>query len=153
MNPSLPRVTNFHCSLTRNITSRTVWRTWLSIDFPDERWLHLPIDYLTHTSLFKTLGECTFWEWEWNALYRCTHGYLVAMLLLFHSFEQLLQFRHWQEPKSWELKTTQASTVPCSWPALGPGHWVHRPAGQNPDEGKNKMVCHVSEEKSNQIHD
>ena len=58
---SLPRrsISNFSCSLTRNITS-----DGMLIAHSDVRWL-----YLYQFSLLQSLihlGECNFWSWEWK---------------------------------------------------------------------------------------
>ena len=37
---------NFSCSLTSNITSPTIWRTWLFIAYADERWLYYQFSLL-----------------------------------------------------------------------------------------------------------
>ena len=45
----------------------TVWRTWLSIAYSDERWLYYQFSLpRLYTFPLGRLGECTFWTWEWN---------------------------------------------------------------------------------------
>ena len=59
-------IPNFPCSFTRNITSHSME------NFAFHRLLRLKdyyatnSHYLTHTLLFKRLGECTFWTWAWK---------------------------------------------------------------------------------------
>ena len=37
--------------------------------------------YLTYAFLFESLGECTFWTWEWKGLSRvCTNGNVCVLL-------------------------------------------------------------------------
>ena len=59
-------ISNFSCSLTSNITWHSMenraphsllrWKMFL---LPNSH-------YLTYTFIFKRLGECTFWTWEWK---------------------------------------------------------------------------------------
>ena len=63
---SLPRVINYSCSLTRNITSHSMENL---IVHSILRWKMIIPPILT-TSLIHLssgrLGECTFWTWEWE---------------------------------------------------------------------------------------
>ena len=67
-NPSTPKSDQFQISPAAppEILYHTVWRTWLFIAYSDERWLYYQLSLPTYTFLFKRLGECTFWTWEWK---------------------------------------------------------------------------------------
>ena len=65
---SLPRVINvrFPCSLSSNSTSHSMKNLafhsllgWKIIILPNSH-------CITYTFLYKRLGECTFWSWEWR---------------------------------------------------------------------------------------
>ena len=61
---------HFSCGLTSNITSPTVWRTWLFIAY--RRWKNYTTNshYFTCTFLFTRLKgweNVRFWTWEWKS--------------------------------------------------------------------------------------
>ena len=58
--PFTPKSNQFQVvpAASPEIWYHTVWRTWLSIAYSDERWLHYQFS-LRHTFLSKRLGECT----------------------------------------------------------------------------------------------
>ena len=57
---------NFSCSLTSNITSHSMknlaFHSLLRLKDDSCTSSH----YLTYTFLFKRMGECTFWAWDWK---------------------------------------------------------------------------------------
>ena len=70
-------ISKFPCSLTRNITSHNYMKNfafhsllwWKIIILPIVIIITIIITSLSlprHTFLFKRLGECTFWTWEWK---------------------------------------------------------------------------------------
>ena len=56
------------------ILHHTVWRTWLFIACSDERWWYYLFSLHHLAFLFKRLGECTFWTWEWNSKLTVSHS-------------------------------------------------------------------------------
>ena len=46
----------------------TVWRTWFFIAYSNWKMIIVPSKphNLTYIFLFKRLGECSFWAWEWK---------------------------------------------------------------------------------------
>ena len=64
--PESYQVQNFPCILTSNISSHTMKNlAFLSL----LRWktIGLPTSHcITNKFLYKRLGECTFWTWEWK---------------------------------------------------------------------------------------
>ena len=59
-------ISHFSCSLTRNITSHSMKH----LPYSDEWWLYyqFSLPHLQYTCLFRRLGECTFWTWEWKGI-------------------------------------------------------------------------------------
>ena len=69
INPFTPKSDQIQISPAASpvILHHTVWRTWLFIAYSVGKWFPLPNShYLTYTFIFKRLGECTFWTWEWK---------------------------------------------------------------------------------------
>ena len=60
-------ISNYPCSLSTIITMQFGWRTWLSIDNSDERWLY-------HLILTTSLMNSSLIDWE-NVLFYITWGW------------------------------------------------------------------------------
>ena len=56
----------FSTAASPAILHHTVWRTWLFIAYSDENDYTKNSHYLTYTSPFIRLGECTSWILEWK---------------------------------------------------------------------------------------
>ena len=68
-NPFIPKSDQCQNSLAASpeILHHTVGRTWLYTQMKDQYTTNFHC--LTCTFLFKRLGECTFWTWEWIGWY------------------------------------------------------------------------------------